>query len=177
MPCQKLHTPSRIDPATGGTSRSDRREPRVVVSSPRPRSPACADGNTRTETSADQSVSVSLVGSECATTTPRGGRSDGGGRRPVAWPRSGHGLVARSSEVGANPSPARDVSATGDSTPGSAPGCGTTRLHSRRSRGRDIRADAELQEFAVDSWRAPERIRLRHGSNQLLHVRRHARPT
>jgi hypothetical protein len=38
-------------------------------------------------------------------------------------------------------------------------------------------ADAELQELAVDSRRARQRIRLRHRANQLPNVRLNARPT
>jgi hypothetical protein len=37
--------------------------------------------------------------------------------------------------------------------------------------------DAELQEFAVNAWRTPQRVGVRHGTNQLTDVPRDARPT
>ena len=35
--------------------------------------------------------------------------------------------------------------------------------------------DAEFQQFAMDPWRAPTRVRLRHGADQRADVRRHGR--
>lgn len=48
--------------------------------------------------------------------------------------------------------------------------------HVSRDRGlADI--DAELQKFAVDSWRASERVGFRHAANQSADIRRNGRPT
>jgi hypothetical protein len=95
----------------------------------------------RAETSADRSL-YQLTGRVWELViTPRGGRTDGAGRRPGDWPRLGRALVVRSAGVVASPWPARDASATGGSTPGTASGCETIRLHSGRSRDRDTRVE------------------------------------
>src|SRR4029453_8658458 len=79
--------------------------------------------------------------SRTCETTPRGGRSGSAGRRPEEWPRLGRACVAPPDGGVASPSPTRDASGTGGSTPGTESKSETIRFHSRRSHDRDTRVE------------------------------------
>ncbi len=58
-----------------------------------------------------------------SVTTPRDGRSDGGGRRPLDWPRPGPAWLERSAAARASLWPGRDAFAHGGRTPGNESRC------------------------------------------------------